>query len=380
MPKPGKKLPSPRRLIAVAFPAITENELAVLEGIREEISAGQRCEILVLTGGYESSLRQLAEMKELSGAIGDFVSDTWVQTLCSQGVEVVHLAQSSHMDTVVDVAPDYEAMGRGAALALQNNSVEAFAFIGAPGQYASNQLFEGFLGALSPKGLTAVRSSGTSPAQIREFLRDQPRPLGIFAASDRLARFAVLSARELQWRLPEDVAVIGVGNVRLESLYAGIPLSSSALPCRELGRLAAKRLMRQIVGEAIQPDTAPMRPMGVLYERQSSLRAPTGLQRALTYARSNLDQPLQISDLCRIAGMSRRSLENAMQHEYATSPSLYLQRLRQERAETLLRTTQMSIQSIARACGYEEPCVFSTAFRRWTSLTPSGYRAGCRVP
>ena len=29
MPKPGKKLPSPRRLIAVAFPAITENELDV---------------------------------------------------------------------------------------------------------------------------------------------------------------------------------------------------------------------------------------------------------------------------------------------------------------------------------------------------------------
>ena len=365
-----------RRLVAVAFPGITETELAVLDGIREAVVAEQHCEILVLTGGYEAILRRLAEMKELAGAIGDFVSETWVRMLRDHGVKVVQLAQCSHIDTVADVAPDYEAMGHGAAQALRNNSVEAFAFIGAPGQYASNQLFEGFENALSPGGGAVARSSGTSLAQIREFLRQQTRPLGLFAASDRLARYAVLAARDLGWRVPDEMAVIGVGDVRLESLYAGIPLSSYALPGRELGRIAAQRLMQQIGGRDAPIDAFAMRPLGILHERQSSLRAPTGLERALTYARSNLDQPLQVSDLCRIAGMSRRSFENAMQHECATSPALYLQKLRQERAETLLRTTQMSIQSIAHACGYVEPCVFSTAFRRWTNATPSNYRFG----
>ena len=369
-----KNIPS-RRLVAVAFPAITEAELAVLEGIREIIGSEPHCEVLVLTGGYEGILRQLAETKELAGAIGDFVSDTWVQTLCRHGVKVVQLAQCSHINTVADVAPDYAAMGRGAAQALRNNSVEAFAFIGTPGQYASNQLFEGFVGALSPGGYAAARSSGTSLAQIREFLRQQARPLGLFAASDRLARFAVLAARDLGWRVPDDMAVIGVGDVRLESLYAGISLSSYELPGRELGRLAAKRLISQIAGRDGESSAFSMRPVGVLHERQSSLRAPTGLERALTYARSNLEQPLQVTDLCRVAGMSRRSLENAMQSQCATSPALYLQALRRERAETLLRTTQMSIQSITRACGYVEPCVFSTAFRRWTNASPTEFRS-----
>ena len=205
MGKTGNLTLPRRRIVAVAFPSITETELAVLEGIRESIGSGQQWEILVLTGGYEAILRQLAEMKELAGAIGDFVSDAWVQTLCVHGVKVVQLAHCSHMETVTAIASDYEAMGRGAAQALRGNGAEAFAFIGAPGQYASNQLFKGFAGALASD---CTRSSGTSLAQIREFLRPQPRPLGLFAASDRLARFAVLAARELGWRVPEELAVI----------------------------------------------------------------------------------------------------------------------------------------------------------------------------
>jgi len=371
MAKTGKFSLSARRVVAVAFPAITETEIVVLDGIREAFSPGRQWEILVLTGGYEGILRQLAEMKELAGAIGDFVSDAWVQTLCVHGVKVVQLAHCSHMDTVADITPDYDAMGRGAAQALRNNGAEAFAFVGAPGQYASNQLFEGFAGALP---FACLRSSGTSMAQIREFLRPQPRPLGLFAASDRLARFAVLAARELGWRIPEELAVIGVGNVRLESLYAGIPLSSYELPGRELGRLAAQWLIQQIEEAGNGSGASFAQPAGFLHERKSSLRSPTGWERALSYARSNLDQPLSVSDLCGIAGMSRRSLENAMQSACGTSPALYLQKLRQDRAETLLLTTQMSIQAIARACGYLEPSVFSTAFRRWTSASPSDYR------
>ena len=365
----NRNLPS-QRVVAVAFPTLTETELAVLDGIREAVGKGRHWEILVLTGGYEGVLRQLAEMKELVGAIGDFVSDAWVQALCVHGVKVVQLAHCSHMDTVADITPDYGAMGQGAAQALRNHGVEAFAFLGAPGQYASNQLFEGFSSALE-----CTRSSGASLVQIREFLRQQSRPLGLFAASDRLARFAVLAARELGWRIPEEMAVIGVGNVRLESLYAGIPLSSYELPGRELGRMAVQWLGKQIDGIGVATDAPIPRPAGFLHERKSSLRSPTGLARALAYAHSNLDQPLQVLDLCRIAGMSRRSLENAMQSEHGTSPSLYLQKSRRERAETLLRTTQMSIQSIAQTCGYPEPSVFSTAFRRWTGTSPSDYRS-----
>jgi len=42
---------SRRHVVAVAFPTITETELAVLDGIREAVGPGQQWEILVLTRG-----------------------------------------------------------------------------------------------------------------------------------------------------------------------------------------------------------------------------------------------------------------------------------------------------------------------------------------
>ena len=371
MPRNRKNQGSARRVVAVAFPSIAETELAVLDGIREEIGHEQNWEVVVISEGYEGMLRQLAGA--LAGAIGDFVSETWLQALRAQGVALVQLAHCSAVEGVCNVAPDYGAMGRAAAQALRANGVTAFAFAGAPGQYASGQLFAGFADGIAGDGAEVRRSSGVSLARIREFLRHLPRPLGLFAASDRLARFAVLAARELGWSVPGEIAVIGLGDVRLESLYAGIPLSSFELPGRELGRMAARALLQQIAGRDAA-ELSALRPTGILHERQSSLRSPTGIERALSYARSNLGQPLQVPDLCRVAGMSRRSLENAMQSLLGTTPAGYLQALRRERAETLLRTTQMSVQAIARACGYAEPSVFATAFRRWSGEPPSAYR------
>ncbi len=352
-------------VVAVAFPSITEAELAVLEGIKSGLAAVRGLEILVLSGGYEGALRRLVGMKELAGAIGDFVSEAWLLPLREGGVRVVQLAQCSRIPSVPNVEPDFVAMGQGAAQALRADGAGEYVFIGSPGQYASERLLEGFSREVEPFAVV----SGVSQAQIREALRQVPGPLGVFAGSDRQARLAVGAARELGRRIPDDVAVIGVGDDRLESLYAGIPLSSYALPGRELGRIAADCLL----GNAAATE---LRPVGILHERKSSLRSPTGLDRALIYARSNLEEPLQVADLCRIAGMSRRSFETAMQNAHGTSPSRYLEGLRRERAETLLTTTAQSVQEIARLCGYPEPCVFSTAFRRWTGRTPSEFRRG----
>jgi LacI family transcriptional regulator len=361
-----------RPVVAAAFPALAETELALLDGIRERLAG--RAEVLVLTGGYEGVLRRLAEMKELAGVVGDFVSDTWLESLRALGVVAVQLAHCSRVETVANIAPDFAAMGRDAARVLRAGGARAFAFLGAPGQYASRELEEGFAsgfgGAARPVTATVV-----TLAQIREFLHSQPRPLGLFAASDRLARLAVQAARDLRRRVPEDLAVIGVGNVRLESLYAGIALSSFELPCRELGGQAASALLAGL-GETRAPAGGTQRPAGILHERESSLRDPSGLERALSYARGNLDQPLQVGDLCRVAAMSRRSLETAMQSAYGTSPLAYLQAMRCDRARTLLRTTHMEIRAIAQACGYAEVSVFSSAFRRWTGHSPSEYRKG----
>ncbi|MBN2712230.1 MAG: helix-turn-helix transcriptional regulator, partial [Planctomycetes bacterium] len=52
------------------------------------------------------------------------------------------------------------------------------------------------------------------------------------------------------------------------------------------------------------------------------------------------------------------------------SPSEYLQRLRMQRAFSLLRSSQMSVKEIAYACGFSDPAYFSRCIRDASGLTP----------
>lgn len=363
-----------RRLIILALGAVTENDLALLEGAREAAARRRDWDFVVLPGGYEATLRDLAARGELHGAIGDFVSDAWLRDIPGRSVQWVQVAQISRLEQGVNVTAPYRAMGRRAAEVFLAPGGENFAFVGAAGQFAAKELAAGFGGEMAARGVGWAVSSAVSPAHVLEFLRGLPRPLGVLAGSDRLARQVVDAARQLGWRCPRDVAVIGVGNQRLESVNAGLPLSSFELPGREMGRQAVEMLAQLLEGEALASGVYPVAGAPVLHERASSLRQDRGVERALAFARSHLDRPLQVNDLAREAGMSRRSFEQAFQREQGTSPALWLRALRQERAEHLLGVTDLGIQEIGRRCGYAELAAFSTAFKQWTGRAPRVFR------
>ena len=61
-----------------------------------------------------------------------------------------------------------------------------------------------------------------------------------------------------------------------------------------------------------------------------------------------------------------------------TTFSAYLNQQRIEKACTLLRGTHMTVEEIARSCGYTDAQYFSRVFRQTTGLTPMQYRKGDR--
>ena len=198
------------------------------------------------------------------------------------------------------------------------------------------------------------------------------RPAGVLAASDRLARLVILAAHNLGWKVPGDIAVIGVGNQRMESVFAGIPISSYDLPDRAIGRAAAEAMV-QMIGvrsRRVRGHFFPAR----LIERESSLRLPHGVRRAVAHVEARFAEALQVDDLAVVAGMSRRALEIAMQAEYAISPAAMIAAVRCREAKRLLATGDLTIESVGSMCGYPEPERFSAAFKRWTGLSPRDYR------
>ncbi len=91
-------------------------------------------------------------------------------------------------------------------------------------------------------------------------------------------------------------------------------------------------------------------------------------------ARQHMANNLSIELIANELGMSSRTLRRRLT-ELGTSYQMIMEQLRRGRAVELLRQTTLSIENIAAELGYDDPSNFGRAFRRWTGLSPSAYRA-----
>ena len=95
--------------------------------------------------------------------------------------------------------------------------------------------------------------------------------------------------------------------------------------------------------------------------------------------RENLDKPLRISDVLRVANCCRKTLEVRFAGALGRTPHQELQRLRLERVKSLLVQTDWPLKRIASTSGFTYVENLHAAFRRETDMTPSGYRASHRA-
>lgn len=73
-------------------------------------------------------------------------------------------------------------------------------------------------------------------------------------------------------------------------------------------------------------------------------------------------------------GISIRSLNRRFKHATGKSPMQYLQQLRIENAQELLKTSNLSIAEVAYNVGYPDNSYFSALFRKAISVSPKEYR------
>ncbi|HLJ47976.1 MAG TPA: LacI family DNA-binding transcriptional regulator [Bryobacteraceae bacterium] len=104
---------------------------------------------------------------------------------------------------------------------------------------------------------------------MRAILRMKPRPTAVFAANDPMAVGAVYACRDAGLRVPEDISIVGAGNI--ESPHHPNPfLTTVDWPREELGRVAATILL-----ESIKP-SGEMQPTSKVFEPRLLIRQSTG--------------------------------------------------------------------------------------------------------
>ena len=108
---------------------------------------------------------------------------------------------------------------------------------------------------------------------MAKLLKCHPRPTGVFAGNDPMAIGAVYACREAGLHVPEDVSIVGAGNI--EGQYHPNPFVTTLdWPRQELGRIAAALLLASITGETRREATVKIFDPTLLI-RQSTTRPPS---------------------------------------------------------------------------------------------------------
>jgi len=104
------------------------------------------------------------------------------------------------------------------------------------------------------------------------------------------------------------------------------------------------------------------------------IRHFSALRKAERYIWTHYTRKLSLREIAKASGLSAPYLSTIFKEEMGENLSNYLNRLRIEKAATMLITTNMSISEIAKTCGFEDQSWFSKIFKNNTNLTPGKYR------
>lgn len=94
------------------------------------------------------------------------------------------------------------------------------------------------------------------------------------------------------------------------------------------------------------------------------------LARVIQMMESNVEEPISPAVLASDVGLSARQLERLFRRYLNRSPKRYYMQLRLQKARSLLLQTDMSVISIAMACGFASPSHFSKCYRAQYATTP----------
>lgn len=171
-----------------------------------------------------------------------------------------------------------------------------------------------------------------SPARMTAWLRALPKPCGIFTCTDGWARPVARYAREAGLRIPEDIALIGADNDRLECELVAPPLSSVIIPWQDVGRKAAALVQLALSKQSIAGRRVIVSPFAVAPRRSSdalAIQDPLVAQ-AIVWIRNHSEQRLSVAMLTRLVGVGRQQLDRRFRRALDRTVQEEIQRARVE--------------------------------------------------
>ncbi len=211
---------------------------------------------------------------------------------------------------------------------------------------------------------------------MMQWLLQLPRPIGLMACIDERAQNVIEACRQVDIKIPEEVAIVGGDNDELICELSNPQLSSVRVDGMQAGYEAAALLDRLMQGETPKVTTVPVHATGVVVRHSTDILAVNDKEvaEALQFIRASLSSPIQVADVAGHCALTRQGLNKKFKKTLGRSIHQEIALVRIQQIKRLLLETNMTISDIARTVGRMELKQLSRFFKKYTDLSPLQYR------
>ncbi len=215
-------------------------------------------------------------------------------------------------------------------------------------------------------------------SSIRQWIREQPKPLGLFVPSDMLCRHIADLAHELGLNIPHDLGLVSAQNEPNLCLLTEPLLTSVDLGYRRVGYEAAAMLDRMLSDRQlmkkreillVEPQTLHTR-----HSTDASNARDPLVASAMRFILDHANEPIGVKDVVKQVAATRRTLERRFRDTLERTVMQEITRCRIERLKRRLSEGPEPIKQLAQNSGFNSVRMLYQTFVREEGMSPSAYR------
>ncbi len=316
---------------------------------------------------------------------------TFCRRARARGIAVVSLRHFLERPAFPTFFPDQGLIARRIGEHFSERAFRNLAYLSVPGDKGWERLRQrAFLRYAEEHQMESVQIRELSTAAHRNWESEErnlilwlaklPKPVGIMVNHDTQGILLLDACRRAHIAVPDEVAVVSVDNDPVLCEIAATPLSSLDQNVKHLGFEAAAALDRMMRGGKLSSLNYFTEP-GDVVARQSSetlcVKDPR-IAKAVQFVRNSRGIGLNVTDVLRAAGMSRRAFEKRFLSIIGRTPLHEIQEARFREIRKLLMETDYTLPHIAEVTGFQSHEYLIRMFKKRSGFTPGEFRRQMR--
>ncbi len=351
-----------------------ENERAMIRGIVEYVRARTDWELTHWVGPCD--LSGLRKARGFDGGLLSAMATVPEGTLCPFPAVALDCRDSAlHLPIV---RPDYVALAErlvDEAVALGHTSV---AYAG-PDQPWSALRRDPLADECRRRGVgfrsLIVPNDAPLTRRHRDRLAGLTRPFALVTPNARYAHTVLDAAKDRSIAVPEEMALIAIGDDEIEAHLCHPTLSTVDHNSHGIGRTAAEVLHAILRAEPLDRDLWTVGPGPTVHRGSTGyVFDDIATVDALTFIRDHACDGIHVEDVMERLPISRRALEQRFRRHLGRTIHEEIMRVRLDAVMQRLRTSSQPLADIAAATGFQSSSDLCKIFKRRTGMTPNRYR------